>query len=151
MDHQKAGDVRQAWARVTAWLEDHAPEVFAALGGPGSSTAVCETELRLGLNLPEQLRQWLLVHDIDAGRQPPARSVLVALGCPGVLPDGGLLLGLRDIERVYFHQMAMEELARSEGAGYPSWHREWVPIGSGVRRLPRDVGEHDHRHGGVLE
>ncbi|MFI8219902.1 histone-like nucleoid-structuring protein Lsr2 [Streptomyces sp. NPDC085932] len=130
MDHQRAGDARQAWGRVTAWLENHAPEVFAALGGPGSPAAICDAELRMGLQLPEQLRQWLLGHDIDAGRQPPAGSCLVALGCPGVLPSGGLLLGLLDIERVYLHKMAMEELARSVSTDYPSWRREWVPIAS---------------------
>ncbi|MGW5134742.1 Lsr2 family DNA-binding protein [Streptomyces sp. NPDC004135] len=130
MDHQRVGDTRQAWGRVTAWLENHAPEVFAALGGPGSPAAICDAELRMGLQLPEQLRQWLLGHDIDAGRQPPPGSCLVALGCPGVLPGGGLLLGLLDIERVYLHKMAMEELARSGSTDYPSWRREWVPIAS---------------------
>ncbi|MFD4224455.1 hypothetical protein ACFYUM_09350 [Streptomyces fimicarius] len=116
MDHQKTGDARQAWGRVTAWLEHHAPEVFAALGGPGTPTAIRDAELRMGLKPPKVLQQWLLGHDIDAGRQPATGSGLVALGCPGVLPSGGLLLGLIDMERVYLHKMAMEESARSGGA-----------------------------------
>lgn len=128
MDPQRAGDAGQAWGRVTAWLEHHAPDVFAALGGPGSQAAIHKAELRMGLKLPAQLRQWLLAHDIDAGRQPHAGSGLVALGCPGVLPSGGLLLGLMDVERVYRHKMAMEELAPSGDTDYQSWRREWVPI-----------------------
>ncbi|MFD5017243.1 Lsr2 family DNA-binding protein [Streptomyces chartreusis] len=128
MDQQRAGDARRAWGRVTAWLEQHAPDVCAVLGGPGSQAAICEAELRMGLRLPEQLRQWLLENDIDAGQQPHTGSCLVVLGCPGVIPSGGLLLGLTDVERVYLHKMAMEEMAPSGDPAYPSWRREWVPI-----------------------
>jgi cell wall assembly regulator SMI1 len=124
----EAGDTRQAWGRVTAWLEQHAPGVFAALGGPGDQAAISETELRMGLDLPEEMWQWLLANDIDADRRPDARSCLVALGCQGVIPGGGLLLGLTDIERVYLHKLAMEEMQASEDAEYPSWRKEWVPI-----------------------
>lgn len=49
MGDQRAGDARQAWGRMTAWLEQHARDVFAALGGPGSQEAICEAELRMGL------------------------------------------------------------------------------------------------------
>lgn len=123
-----AGDPRQAWGRVTAWLEQHAPEVFGALGGPGRQAAINEAEGRMGLKLPGEMRQWLLVYDIDAGRHPESRSPLVALGCPGVLPSGGLLLGLTDIQRVYRHKMALEEREPSADPEHPSWRREWVPI-----------------------
>lgn len=82
----------------------------------------------MGLELPHQMRQWLLANDIDAGRQPDGRSCLVALGCPGILPSGGLLLGLTDIERVYLHKLAMEEMEPSQDPDHPSWRREWVPI-----------------------
>ncbi|MEV7864715.1 histone-like nucleoid-structuring protein Lsr2 [Streptomyces sp. NPDC088124] len=113
---------------MTARLEQHAPGVFAALGGPGCPTAVAEAERRMGLELPRDMRQWLLANDIDAGRQPDARVSLVALGCQGVVPGGGLLLGLTDIERVYLHKVAMEEMEPSEDPGHPSWRREWVPF-----------------------
>jgi hypothetical protein len=72
--------------------------------------------------------QWLLANDIGAGRQPDAGSCLVALGCGGVIPSGGLLLGLTDIERVYLHKMGLEEMEPSGDPDCPSWRREWVPI-----------------------
>ncbi|MGW7266258.1 Lsr2 family DNA-binding protein [Streptomyces sp. NPDC054842] len=128
MDHRRAEDIRQAWGRVTTWFEHHGPGVFAALGGPGSQAAICEAELRMGLKLPEQMRQWLLANDLDAGRQPHAGSGPVALGRSGVIPSGGLLLSLVDIERVYFHKMGMEEMAPSGDIDHPSWRRAWVPI-----------------------
>ncbi|MGC0385635.1 hypothetical protein RKD33_005852 [Streptomyces sp. SAI-129] len=113
---------------MTGWLEHHAVDVFAALGGRGSQAAICRAEQHMGLELPEQLRQWFLTHDIDAGRQPHRGGGLVSLGCPGVIPSGGLLLGLMDVERVYLHKLAMEDTEPSGDTDYPFWRREWVPI-----------------------
>ncbi|MFJ9901926.1 hypothetical protein ACIRVK_03285 [Streptomyces sp. NPDC101152] len=81
-----------------------------------------------GLNLPEDMRQWLLANDIDAGRQPDDQSRLVALGCELDIPGGHLLLGLTDIQRVYLSRMGLEESAPSADPGHPFWRREWVPI-----------------------
>jgi hypothetical protein len=75
----------------------------------------------MGLKLPRELRQWLLANDIRAGRQPDADSCLVALGCGGVIPSGGLLLGLTDIKRVYLHKLGMEEMEPSGDPDCPSW------------------------------
>lgn len=102
-------DVQQEWGRVTAWLEQHAPDVFAALGGRGRHAAISAAEARMGVELPADLRRWLLANDPDAGRHPDDHAPLVALGRPGVLSGGGLLLGLTDIERVHRHKMEMEE------------------------------------------
>lgn len=120
--------VGQAWGRVASWLERNAPGVFAGLDGPGSPAAISDAEERMGLKLPGEMRQWLLANDVGAGRQPDAGSCLVALGCAGVIPSGGLLLGLTDIERVYLHKTGMEEMEPSPDPDHPSWRREWVPI-----------------------
>ncbi len=122
------GDVREAWGRVTAWLERNDPETFAALGGPGSQAAIREAELRMGRDLPGEMRQWLLANDIDADRQPDGQSCLVALGCEIDLPGGHLLLGLTDIQRVYLSRMGLEEMQPSADPDHPFWRREWVPI-----------------------
>ncbi|MFI2304493.1 histone-like nucleoid-structuring protein Lsr2 [Actinacidiphila glaucinigra] len=124
----EAEDPRQAWRRVTTWLEQHRPVVFDALGGPGTEAAISEAEARMGVKLPREMRQWLLVNDTDAGRRPEVRSPLVALGCQDVLPSGGLLLGLTDIERVYRHKKDTEEMQPSPDREHPSWRKEWVPV-----------------------
>ncbi|MGW2824796.1 Lsr2 family DNA-binding protein [Streptomyces sp. NPDC001443] len=132
--------VRQAWERITGWLEHHAPEVFAALGGPGSPAAIGDAEERMGLQLPRELRQLLLMNDVTAGRRPPAGATLVTLGCEVDLPGGGLLLGLVDIERVYFAMMDTQMGV----SGHPDclvWRREWVPI----------TAETDGFHGNYLD
>lgn len=71
----EAGDVREAWGRVTAWLERNDPEALAALGGPGSQAAISEAELRMALKLPREMWQWLLANDIDAADNPMANRV----------------------------------------------------------------------------
>ncbi|WP_393073701.1 hypothetical protein [Streptomyces sp. LN704] len=124
----ETGDVREAWGRVTAWLERNDPETCSALGGPGSHEAITEAELRMGLDLSGDMRQWLLANDIDAGRQPDGQSCLVALGCEIDIPGGHLLLGLTDIQRVYLSQMGLEEMQPSADLDHPFWRREWVPI-----------------------
>ncbi|MFD4503719.1 histone-like nucleoid-structuring protein Lsr2 [Streptomyces sp. NPDC058457] len=125
---REAGDVREAWGRVTAWLERNDPEALAALGGPGSCAAIGAAELRMGLKLPGEMRQWLLANDIDAGREPDVPSCLVALGCEVDIPGGHLLLGLTDIQRVYLSRMGLEEMQPSADLDCPFWRREWVPI-----------------------
>lgn len=57
------------------------PETLATLDRPWSHAAIREAELRMGLDLPREMRQWLPANDIDAGRQPDGRSCLVAPGC----------------------------------------------------------------------
>ncbi|MER7705813.1 histone-like nucleoid-structuring protein Lsr2 [Kitasatospora sp. NPDC097605] len=124
----EAGDVRQAWGRVTAWLARHDPGLLAGLGGPGDPAALDAAERRMGVELPPEVRRWLLANDLDAGRRPEAGAGLVALGLDGVVPDGPLLLGLTDIERVHRSMMNTEEMAPSGDPDHPSWRREWLPI-----------------------
>lgn len=121
-----AGDVRAAWARFTSWLEHYDPGIVAALGRPGTLEAIDRAEVRMGLELPAELRQWLLAQDLDTGFPAEPRETLVERGCDVPVPGGHLLLGLGDIERVYLHQLAAE---RSSGdPDCPSWRPEWVPI-----------------------
>lgn len=132
MDDQRewhgTGDVRQAWGRVTGWLGRHDPALLAALGGAGSPQDVERAERRMGLTLPQELRQWLLVNGIDAGVQPDMPSCLVTRGCAVPLPGGHILLGLTDIQRVYLGRTDLEEAEPSEDPDCPFWRRTWVPI-----------------------
>ncbi|WP_343299830.1 histone-like nucleoid-structuring protein Lsr2 [Streptomyces sp. AM 2-1-1] len=135
-------DVRGAWGRVTAWLDRHDPEAFAALGGPGSEAAIDRAEGRMGLALPAEMRRWLLLNDIDTGRHPGGPSnCRVALGCEGVDPGGYLLLGLGDIEGLHRSRAGLEETHPSPDPDHPSWRREWVPV----------AAEADGLHGTFLD
>ncbi|MEU1932522.1 SMI1/KNR4 family protein [Streptomyces sp. NPDC019826] len=151
----QTGDVREAWGRVTAWLGRNDPETLAALGGPGSPAAIREAEIRMGRDLPADMRQWLLANDIDADRQPDAQSCLVGLGCGIDIPGGHLLLGLTDIQRVYLSRMSLEEMEPSADPDHPFWRREWVPIaaerdglyGTFLDTLTGTIGTWDEAYG----
>ncbi|MFC8723010.1 hypothetical protein [Kitasatospora sp. NPDC057198] len=136
----EAGDVREAWARVTAWLERNDPAVLAALGAPGSEEALDRAELRMGLELPAQVRQWLLLNDVDAGGGTDRRVGQVRRGCllPGL--GGHLLLGLADMQRVHLGKTDAARSAPSTDPDHPLWRREWLPL----------VAEHDALHGTFL-
>ncbi|NED82888.1 hypothetical protein G3I76_22655, partial [Streptomyces sp. SID11233] len=54
-----------------------------------------------------------------------------------VLPGGGLLLGLGDVERVRLHLLHTADAVPSGDPEAPSWRGEWVPI----------VSERDGFHG----
>ncbi|MFB8240189.1 histone-like nucleoid-structuring protein Lsr2 [Kitasatospora purpeofusca] len=113
---------------MTAWLERNNPGVLAALGAPGSQEAIDRAELRMGLELPAQVRQWLLMNDVDAGGRTGRREGLVRRGCDVPVPGGHLLLGLEDIQRVYLHRLAVELTDPSEDPDCVFWRREWLPI-----------------------
>ncbi|MEU8541995.1 histone-like nucleoid-structuring protein Lsr2 [Streptomyces sp. NPDC048717] len=121
-------DVRQAWGRITGWLQRHAPDALSGLGGPGNAAAIDEAGTRLGLKPPAELREWLLAIDADARQLPLTHSHLGELGAPGLLPDGEVLLGLTGIERVYLHMVNTAERAPSGDPDHPFWRREWIPI-----------------------
>ncbi|QKW23861.1 SMI1/KNR4 family protein [Kitasatospora sp. NA04385] len=124
----KASDVRKAWARVTTWLELNDPAVFAGLGGPGSQEALDRAELRMGLELPLQVRQWLLANDVDATERAERQECRVRRGCQVPVLGGHLLLGLEDIQRVYLSKMDMERRMPSQDPDHPIWRREWLPV-----------------------
>lgn len=128
MPSREAEDVRKPWGRIVRWLEQHDPGKFAALDGPGHPKAISDAEERMGVNLPKGIWQWLMVNNMGGEREPDAGSCLVAFGGEGILPSGGLLLGLTDIERVYRRKMNVGAMEPSGDLDYPSWRREWVPI-----------------------
>ncbi|MBD0676455.1 histone-like nucleoid-structuring protein Lsr2 [Streptomyces sp. CBMA156] len=125
---------------MTAWLGRNAPGVLATLGGPGDQAAIDAAEVRMGLELPSELRQWILLNDVRVGGAGGFGSCLVTAGSGDVIPDGGLLLGLTDIERVHVHMTALAEAEPSGDPGRPLWRREWLPI----------VAERDGFHGTFL-
>src|SRR5205085_1061202 len=59
--------MKAVWERIEAWLGENAPKALADLRPPASPQALAELEARLGMPVPADLREWLLIHD----GQPP--------------------------------------------------------------------------------
>ncbi|MBL8923173.1 MAG: SMI1/KNR4 family protein [Myxococcaceae bacterium] len=58
-----AVDVRGAWARLEAWFAAHRPDLDLTLRPPATAKAIAAAEKKLGVALPADFRESLLVHD----------------------------------------------------------------------------------------
>lgn len=123
----RTDDVRRAWGRVTSWLEQNAPVTYEAISGPASEKGITDAEERIGVSLPQDLREWLLMNSMGQGSPDPV-GCLVSWGCGGIVSQDAFLLGIRDIERVYLHQMGTEVMEPSDDPDYPNWRQEWIPF-----------------------
>ena len=52
-----------AWARITTWLQTHAPATIGTLRPPAPAEELARAEARTGVAWPEQLRAWFRLHD----------------------------------------------------------------------------------------
>ncbi|MEV7176491.1 histone-like nucleoid-structuring protein Lsr2 [Kitasatospora sp. NPDC093679] len=121
------GDVLREWERIVRRVRRHAPEAVAALDGPGDPAAIEAAQRRTGVVFPPELRAWLAASGLGRLRADGGRETLVAFGHEGVLPTGGLLLGLTDIERVHGFKQSLEESDPPDGDDV-NWRSWWVPI-----------------------
>ncbi|MEW1907506.1 hypothetical protein AB0442_03505 [Kitasatospora sp. NPDC085895] len=121
------GDVLREWERIVRRVRRHAPEALAGLDGPGDPVAIEAAQRRMGVVLPPELRAWLATSGLGRPRTDGGRNTLVAFGHDGVLPTGGLLLGLTDVERVHGFKQSLEESDPPDG-DHVGWRGWWVPI-----------------------
>ncbi|MFZ3471165.1 SMI1/KNR4 family protein [Streptomyces sp. 4.24] len=110
--------VRASWARIDAWLREHAPASYAHLAPPADPTAIGAAQAEMGLRFPADLTDSLLCHD-------------------GVLTWTNILPGPppQPVARIVGHWRMSEEIAGDdadirepfEPGGEPGWHRQWIP------------------------
>ncbi|MFD0119705.1 SMI1/KNR4 family protein [Streptomyces sp. NPDC058320] len=126
---REAEKVRQAWGRVTRWLERHAPRNAAALGEPAGPKMISEAEGRLGVSFPQQMWTWLLTHNgVRRKEDHFGGSSEARANC--FLPSGWHLLSVEEIVAVYEWRTSM---AAMQPSPHPTpeclgWHRNWIPF-----------------------
>ncbi|MFF9854137.1 SMI1/KNR4 family protein [Streptomyces litmocidini] len=112
--------VVESWARVMNLLREYAPADHADLPGPATEQMIAAAEERMGISLPQDLRAWLLLNNLDL----PEEDVDDDVACCGYVgfPDEGVFfLGIRAMERLYaYHPLS--------GGG--EWREEWIPFQS---------------------
>ncbi|WP_380282835.1 SMI1/KNR4 family protein [Kitasatospora purpeofusca] len=126
---REAQNVRQAWGRVTRWLERNAPASAAALGGPATPKMLLDAETRLGVGFPQELWTWLLTNNGVRTVDDPSSGNLAAPG-GSFLPCGWHLLSVEQIVKVYEWRTGIEAMEPSPDPD-PSclgWHRDWIPF-----------------------
>lgn len=56
------------WNRIESWLESNAPEIFIALPEGASTTEIEELESKVGIRLPNYVRESYLIHNGSSDR-----------------------------------------------------------------------------------
>ncbi|GAA1079182.1 Lsr2 family DNA-binding protein [Kitasatospora arboriphila] len=120
-------DVLREWERIVRRVRRNAAEAVAGLDGPGDPAAIEAAQRRMGVVFPPELRAWLGASGLGRLRTDDGRNAWVAFGHDGVLPTGGLLLCLTDIERVHGFKQSLAESDPPDG-DHVDWCSRWVPI-----------------------
>ncbi|MGA5453172.1 SMI1/KNR4 family protein [Streptomyces umbrinus] len=113
--------IPESWSRIEAWLAQHTPRTFAALGPPAERSAIAVAEQAIGQPFPEPLVESLLRHN--------------GMGHYDLLPPFWSLLEVQSITRAWQTRMKIygDELTGTEegdpdGEHGPWWHAQWVPF-----------------------
>lgn len=126
---REAENVRQAWGRVTRWLERNAPKNAAALCGPARPKMISDAEAKLGLSFPQEMWTWLLTNDGVRTADGDASGRFVGADS-SFLPSGWHLLSVEQIVKVYEWRIGMEAMQPSPDPDPVclGWHRDWIPF-----------------------
>ncbi|MET9973209.1 SMI1/KNR4 family protein, partial [Streptomyces sp. NPDC006356] len=115
--------VADAWQRITAWLQDNAPESCAALRAGAGPAAIAAVEEELGVRIPVELCVlWLLTAGDDGVRGE------------GCLPGNRVLMPLDAV--VAEHRWRTDaqtrqdalDAGRPEDERTPFWRPTWIPV-----------------------
>jgi cell wall assembly regulator SMI1 len=107
--------VADAWARIDAWLDRHAPASAAVLAPPADPAEIAAAEATIGYAFPVELVESLRCHD-------------GVLTWANVLPEcpPASAAGI-----AAFWRMCMDELpavAYADETEEPWWHERWLPF-----------------------
>ncbi|MFD6797144.1 SMI1/KNR4 family protein, partial [Streptomyces cyaneofuscatus] len=108
-------------------LREHAPVDHAELPGPAPESALAVAEQRMDIALPDELRTWLLINNLDV----PAEDVDEDLACCGFagFPDEDrFFLGVRSMERLYANHATPAGINPPDQPDHPFWRNEWIPF-----------------------
>ncbi|MEW2570196.1 hypothetical protein [Streptomyces sp. NPDC047070] len=118
-------EVADAWGRITAWLQHHAPDSYAALRPGAGPTAIAALEGKLGLPIPVELRALWTLSAGDDGVNG------WGWGC---LPRSETLMTLDAAAAIYRLQMDAQADEDASNAERPEeeritvWKTSWIPV-----------------------
>ncbi|TWP53251.1 hypothetical protein FKR81_04585 [Lentzea tibetensis] len=137
--------VTESWARIDAWLREHAPATFAKLAPPADQAEIARVQDEMELKFPQDLVDSLLCHDGMADYSDIY-----------VLPEHYPLLSVAQILE-HWHDNGVINGQHDDQASETQWfHPRWIPIASieGDSQIidTRDgrLGEHFSDQGGYF-
>ncbi|MGW2777310.1 hypothetical protein ACWC4C_33230 [Streptomyces olivaceoviridis] len=116
-------EVADAWRRITCWLQDKAPDSYAALRAGASPAAIAALEGDLGIQIPIELSVLWLLTAGDEGAN--------GWGC---LPGNRALMTLDAVAAAYRLKMDAQAHEDARNADRPEderitvWQPTWIPV-----------------------
>lgn len=121
-----SGSVPASWARIDAWLAEHAPSTHADLAPPAVEEEIADVARHLALPMPDSLWESLLIHNGSAG------------GGAELFPPFLRLSGTEEIKEEWDYRTdLLETVCADEDPEYDAttdacscWDRHWIPFAS---------------------
>lgn len=116
-------EIADAWQRITRWLQDNAPDSYAALRPGAGPTALAALEEDLGIRIPLELHALWLLTAGDDGHD--------GWGC---LPGNKALMPLDAVAAAYRLKMDAQTHEDIRNADRPEderitvWKATWIPV-----------------------
>jgi cell wall assembly regulator SMI1 len=115
-------DVTRLWSEIVHWCEENAPVTAAALSAPDPAPDLTGIEARLGLSLPDDLREWWLCCDQPEGLVDVLPPFYTPYGASGGLQAW---CSHREAWKEQWERPACDHYAGSAGS---SFHPAWIPV-----------------------
>lgn len=115
--------MQKTWSRIETWLREHAPELHQSLQRGASAADIRKAEQKLGVALPEEVKESYRLHDGQAPLASPLMGEWQLLSLKNVLRQW-------DIQQKLLDDGSFDE-ARGKPVGpvRPDWYNaRWVPI-----------------------
>ncbi|WP_327121839.1 SMI1/KNR4 family protein [Streptomyces sp. NBC_01341] len=108
-------------------LREHAPADYADLPGPAAESTLESAERRMNISLPQELRAWLLLNNLDPDEEDFDEDVACS-GFPGFPDESHFFLGIRSMEQLYGNHAMPGGINPPDQRENPFWRNEWVPF-----------------------
>ncbi|WP_406124662.1 SMI1/KNR4 family protein [Streptomyces canus] len=120
------------WSRISRWLTENTPAHADALNPPTTDEQIAEAESKMGLSLPSELRQLLMVNNGSTAKQRSltgnTRYDARGGGDYSPFPSDFAFCDVKLICSLYTGNRKASIAMREPGSRYEYWKEGWIPV-----------------------
>lgn len=117
----------EAWSRIARWISANAPAHAEALNPPATREEIGRAESRMGLDLPADLRQVLMVNNGSTAGHRAAAGGALQDGGDAPFPSGLVFNDVELIGSLYTGNRRASLSLQEPGSRYEYWKEGWIP------------------------